>query len=145
MSWKYTHPVNIGILGFPLLCDLRDPIVIIGTPFCMQTADDPHDAYDRQILSVVSSFNEFIRLVFNLNHFSFLPFISVNCVYIYDKLIVGPYHLKLLCDGWNSSQHCAPHRRFSHLATVPTQLPRWVIAFSILFVLRVWTPHLWTW
>ena len=31
--------------GFPFLRGFRDPVVIIGTPFCTQTADDPDDAY----------------------------------------------------------------------------------------------------
>ena len=35
----------MGILGFPFLHDFRDPVVIIGTPFSTQTADDPDDAY----------------------------------------------------------------------------------------------------
>ena len=43
-SWKYTHPVNMGIPWFPFLRDFRDPVVIIGTPFSTQTADDTGDA-----------------------------------------------------------------------------------------------------
>ena len=46
VSWKYTHPVNMGIPGFPFLRDFRDPVVIIGTPLSTQTADDTVDAYD---------------------------------------------------------------------------------------------------
>ena len=46
MSRKYTHPVNMGIPGFPFLRDFRDPVVIIGTPFSTQTADETGDAYD---------------------------------------------------------------------------------------------------
>ena len=30
----------MGIPGFPFLRDFRDPVVIIGTPFSTQTADD---------------------------------------------------------------------------------------------------------
>ena len=41
VSWKYTHPVNMGIPGFPFLCDFGDPVVIIGTPF-----SDTGDEYD---------------------------------------------------------------------------------------------------
>ena len=36
----------MGIPGFPFLCDFRDPVVIIGTPFSTQTADDTGDTYD---------------------------------------------------------------------------------------------------
>ena len=35
----------MGIPGFPFLRDFRDPVVIIGTPFSTQTADDPDDEY----------------------------------------------------------------------------------------------------
>ena len=38
VSWKYIHPVNMGIPRFPFLHDFRDPVVIIGTSFSMQTA-----------------------------------------------------------------------------------------------------------
>ena len=34
------------IPGFPFLRDFRDPVVIIGSPFSTQTADDTGDAYD---------------------------------------------------------------------------------------------------
>ena len=46
VSWKYTHPVNMGILGFPVLRDFRDHNMIIGTPFSTEMADDTSDAYD---------------------------------------------------------------------------------------------------
>ena len=36
----------MGIPGFPFLRDFRDPVVIIGTPFSTQMADDTGDAYD---------------------------------------------------------------------------------------------------
>ena len=36
----------MGIPGYPFLRDFRDPVMIIGTPFSMQTADDTGDAYD---------------------------------------------------------------------------------------------------
>ena len=36
----------MGIQGSPFLHNFRDPVVIIGTPFSMQTADDTGDAYD---------------------------------------------------------------------------------------------------
>ena len=36
----------MGIPGFPFLRDFRDPVVIIGTSFSTQTADDTGDAYD---------------------------------------------------------------------------------------------------
>ena len=32
----------MGIPGFPFLRDFRDPVVIIGTPFSTQTADDAY-------------------------------------------------------------------------------------------------------
>ena len=34
VSWKYTHPVNMGILGFSFSLDFRDPFVIIQTIAC---------------------------------------------------------------------------------------------------------------
>ena len=34
----------MGIPGFPFLRDFRDPVVIIGTPFSTQTADESDDA-----------------------------------------------------------------------------------------------------
>ena len=37
---KYGHP------GVQFLRNFRDPVVIIGTPFSTQTADDTGDAYD---------------------------------------------------------------------------------------------------
>ena len=36
----------MGIPGFPFLRDFRDPVMIIGTPFSTQTADDTGDAND---------------------------------------------------------------------------------------------------
>ena len=36
----------MGIPGFPFLPDFRDPVVIIGTPFSTQTADNTDDAYN---------------------------------------------------------------------------------------------------
>ena len=36
----------MGIPGVPFLHDFRAPVVIIGTPFSMQTADDTGDGYD---------------------------------------------------------------------------------------------------
>ena len=35
-----------GHPDFPFLRDFRDPVVIIGTPYSTQTADDTGDAYD---------------------------------------------------------------------------------------------------
>ena len=36
----------MGIPRFPFLCDFRDAVVIIGTPFSTQTAEDTGDPYD---------------------------------------------------------------------------------------------------
>ena len=33
LSGKYTHPVNMGIPGFPFLHDFKDPVVTIGTQY----------------------------------------------------------------------------------------------------------------
>jgi len=38
VSQKFTHPVNMGILGSPYSCDFGGPVVIIGTPFCRRLA-----------------------------------------------------------------------------------------------------------
>ena len=43
---KIYTPRKYGIPGFSFLRDFRDPVVIIGTPFNTQTADDTGDAYD---------------------------------------------------------------------------------------------------
>ena len=37
---KYGHP------GVPILRDSRDPVIITGTPFSMQTAEDTDDPYN---------------------------------------------------------------------------------------------------
>ena len=45
VSWKYAHPVNMGIPGFPFSRYFRDPVVIIRTLSACQRYGDRDDAY----------------------------------------------------------------------------------------------------